>query len=90
MDDLLAENKLSAGKFSSIGNTLNTWKMHNEALAIFNKKLEIYPDKSTTWNQLGITNLLLGNTEEAIRCFSTLKDKNPMDSRAYQYYQLFN
>ena len=54
---------------STIGYTLNSWKMHNEALLVFEKRLEYFPDKLSVYNQIGITQLSLGRKEEARNSF---------------------
>ena len=90
MDSLFAEEKLSAGKFSSIAYTLNAWKMHKEALAIFKKRGELFPEKTSTWNQLGITNLYLADFEQAKNSFLTALAKDTINSRAVEYLRLMD
>ena len=88
LEDLFQDNKLSAGKLSSIGYTLNTWKMHPEAFLVFKKRMEYFPEKITTWNQLGITNLLMNNFNEASANFERVLKTDSTDSRALEYLKL--
>lgn len=90
IDSLFQNEQLTAGKLSSIGYTLNNWKMHEEALVVFNKRLEYYPNKTTTWNQLGITNLFLKNDPEAKENFKTILAADSTDSRSHEYIRLIN
>ena len=90
MTMLFSYRQLSSGKITSVGNTLNARGRHDEALAVFLKKQELFPLKPTTWNQLGITYMHLGRTEEALRSFDELLILRPNNSRALQYKTLIN
>lgn len=86
--NLHQNGQLTAGKLSSIGYTLNVWGLHEQALAIFKKRLELYPNLNTTWNQLGITNLYLNNIQEAEKNFQIVLETESNDSRAFEYKRL--
>jgi polyisoprenoid-binding protein YceI len=88
IDELHKGESLSAGNISSIGYTLLNWGQYDHALAVFNKRLFYFPEKTSTGNQLGITQLFLGNIEVARGHFQAVLDKNPNDSRAVEYLRL--
>ncbi len=90
IDSNYQNNNLSAGAMSTIGYTLNAWQMYEEAKVVFEKKLEYYPEKFSTLNQLGITNLFLGNQEIAREKFESLLKLDSTNSRAYEYLNLIN
>lgn len=90
MSMLFSYRQLSSGKITSVGNTLNARGRHEEALKVFIKKQELFPLKQTTWNQLGITYLSLGRSEEAGQCFDEMLQLQPTNSRAMQYKTLIN
>lgn len=88
IEELYSSNSIRSGNLSSIGYTLNSWKMYEQALVIFNKKMELYPDLNSTWNQLGITFLQLNNYPKARECFQKALQNNPVDSRAFEYLRM--
>jgi polyisoprenoid-binding protein YceI len=88
IDSLYQNEELTAGKLSSIGYTLNVWGLHEQAFVIFNKRLELYPNLNSTWNQLGITNLYLSNIQEAEKNFQNALETESNDSRALEYKRL--
>ncbi|MEQ9404112.1 MAG: YceI family protein [Cyclobacteriaceae bacterium] len=79
---------ITSGALSTIGYTLNEWKMYNEALEVFNKKAEYYPENEAIWNQLGITYLLMGNVDLAKQYFTRTLMSDSTDSRALEYLRL--
>ena len=89
-EDLNKQEELSPGKLSTIGNILNAWKMHEEALIIFKKKLDYFPDKIYTWDQIGVCNLYLGNLEEARSNFNQTLQLDPGDPKAKEYLRLLD
>lgn len=88
IDSLRVAEKLTSGKLSSIGYTLNAWKMHEDALQIFKLRALYYPERVSTWNQKGITHMLLGDLAEAEESFKTLLAIDSVDSRAFEYLRL--
>ncbi len=88
IDSLRVAEKLTSGKLSSIGYTLNAWKMHEAALEVFKLRALYFPERVTTWNQKGITHLLLGDLAEAEESFKTLLAIDSIDSRASEYLRL--
>lgn len=83
IDGNYENGKISAGILSTIGYTLNSWGLYEQALIVFEKRLELFPNSNSTWNQLGITNLYLNNFQEAVKCF-----QNVHDSRSLEYERL--
>lgn len=90
IDSLQNLGEISAGKLSTIGYTLNTWGTHENALSIFEKRKALFPEKASTWNQLGITNLYLNNYVEAKLNFKTTLTKDSVNTRAIEYLRLLN
>ena len=88
LKELKAAKKLSAGALSTIGYTLNAWDMHEEALAIFEKRLALFPEKTATWNQIGIANLYRKKYAEANKNFRMTLQNDSVDSRAMEYLRL--
>ena len=88
LDSLFQEEELSSGKLSTIGYTLNAWKMHKEASMVFQKRAEYYPEKISSQNQLGITNLFLNKLDIAKDYFQSALDMDSTDSRAHEYARL--
>ena len=62
--------------------------MHEDALAIFEKRLELFPKKLSTWNQLGVTYLFLNDKEKAKECFSKSLENDKKNSWAEEYLRL--
>ena len=90
VDQLFKEGSLSSGKLATIGYTLNTWKMYEQALIVFNKRLTFYPNSHSTFSQLGVTNLLLGNDEKAAEAFKAMLQIDSTSSRAAEYLRLLD
>ncbi|GAB5554952.1 MAG: hypothetical protein Sapg2KO_45430 [Saprospiraceae bacterium] len=90
MDSLFNQNKLTSGKYSSVGYTLNTWGMHEDALSIFQKRQKVYPKEITTPTQIGITNLYLERLEEAEKNFQATLEKDSTNTRAVAYLRLLD
>jgi len=90
IDESNNQEKLRSRTLSSLANILNAWEMHEEALSIFEKQLEYFPDKFYTWNWIGITNLYLGNVEQARKNFNTALQGDPDDPRAKEYLRLLD
>ena len=90
IDSLYKEEKISAGKLSTIGYTLNAWQMYKDALSVFEKRNMLFPEKASTWNQIGITNLYLNNFDEARKSFRTALTKDSIDSRGIEYLRLMD
>ncbi|MGH1364646.1 MAG: YceI family protein [Calditrichia bacterium] len=90
IDSLQKVGEISAGILSTIGYSLNTWGMYENALSIFEKRKMLFPEKASTWNQVGITNLYLNNFEEAEESFGTTLTKDSINSRAIEYLRLID
>ncbi len=88
IDDAFQKETLNSGKLSTIGNTLKHWKMYEEALAVFKKRLEYYPKKHSTHSQLGITYLLSEDYEKGVEQFRIALEKDATDSWASEYLRL--
>ncbi len=88
IDSIYQADQLSAGKLSTIGYTLNAWGQHEEARSIFEKRRALFPDLRSTWNQLGITALLLNDQASAQQLFEQAWAADSTDSRAHAYLQL--
>ena len=90
VDSLHDAGSLTSGMMSTIGYTLNAWNMHEEALAIFETRLALFPDKHSSYNQIGISKIHMGKTEEARIAFQKMIELNGSDSRAREYLRLLN
>ncbi len=90
MDSLNSKNAISIGKFSSVGNTLNQWSMYEEAKAIFKKKQKFFPGRPTTLNQLGITDILLGNYASGRKNFEKAFEMDSANPRASEYLRFLD
>ena len=90
IDSLHEAGSLTSGMMSTIGYTLNAWNMHEDALAIFEKRLALFPDKHSVHNQIGISKMLLGQNEDAKISFQKMQDFSDSDSRAKEYLRLLN
>ncbi|MDG2450031.1 MAG: YceI family protein, partial [Saprospiraceae bacterium] len=88
IDGLFKDDKLSSGILSTIGHTLNTWKMHDEAAHVFIKRKEYYPEKSTSWNQLGITELYKNDLSQAQINFESMLYEDSNNTQALEYIKL--
>lgn len=90
IDSLYVNDAITAGKISSIGYTLNAWSMYAEAERVFTKRLEHYPGKSSTHNQLGITRLLQNDLARATEQFKIVLEMDTINSRAFEYLRLID
>lgn len=88
VDSLHRIEKLSSGMLSTIGYTLNAWKMYPSALNIFQKRMALFPNKPSSLNQIGITNMYMKNFFEAEQKFKQSLTKDSTDSRAEEYLRL--
>ncbi|NNC83218.1 MAG: hypothetical protein HKN79_06545, partial [Flavobacteriales bacterium] len=79
---------LSSGQMTSIGRTLLAWQMYPEALSLFKKKKELFPENYSIHNDLGITRLLLNDTLLAKKEFEKVLIDEPENSKAYEYLRL--
>lgn len=52
---------------------------YDEALNLFEKGLELYPDDNRLWNQKGVALRSLGRYNEAIECFNKSLELVPKD-----------
>ncbi|MGQ0795002.1 MAG: tetratricopeptide repeat protein [Nitrosopumilaceae archaeon] len=52
---------------------------YDEALNLFEKALELYPDDNRLWNQKGVALRSLGRYNEAIECFNKSLELVPKD-----------
>ena len=88
IDSLNEVGSISAGKLSSVGYTLNTWGMYAEAKSVFDRRHELFPGRSSTLNQLGITYLFLSDQIAARTSFENAFEIDSTDSRANEYLRL--
>lgn len=58
-------------------------KRYEEAIASYEKALEIKSDKSEAWNNRGNVLAILGHYEEAIESFDKSLEYSPDDARAF-------
>lgn len=90
IDSLLATDQISSGKLSTIGYTLNARDRFEDAEKIFKKRLEAFPEKMTSLNQLGITYLLAGNRKMGSEMFRKMNESDSTDTRSKEYLRLIN
>jgi len=90
IDGLLEQKELRGRSLASIGYILNAWELYEEAILVFEKRLEYFPDEITAWNQIGISNLLLGNIEKARENFQKTLQEDPTDTKALEYLRLLD
>jgi polyisoprenoid-binding protein YceI len=88
IDSLSLKDGISAGEISSIGYTMNAWELYDEAKSVFEKRMALFPEKTSTYNQLGITSLLLKDNTGAKDYFNTAYAADSTDSRAFEYLRL--
>ena len=88
IDILFDEGKLSSGKLSTIGYTLNGWKRFDDAFQVFKMRLEFYPERITSLNQLGITHLQKKKYVKAHKNFQQMLTADSNDTRALEYIGL--
>lgn len=82
------ETALSSGALTTIGKTLQTWEMYEEAIVLFMKGTELYPDKASLHTNLGISYLLNNQEEKAIKQLKIALEMDPANSRAAAYLKL--
>ncbi len=90
IDSLNSNGLISAGKLSSVGYTLNEWKRHADAKIVFEKRQELFPGRSSTLNQLGITHLFLEDYASARSSFQQAFEMDSSDSRSHEYLRLLD
>ncbi|MCE7991921.1 MAG: hypothetical protein HEP71_08070 [Roseivirga sp.] len=83
----LPNGPLSAGALSTIGYTFFARQQLKEARSIFLLRQEFYPDRLSTYNQLGIIALAEGDTTNARNLFLEAS-KDSTDSRPMEYLKL--
>ena len=88
IDILFEDGKLSSGKLSTTGYTLNGWNRFDDAIQVFRKRLEFYPERITSLNQLGITYLHKKEFVEAHKYFQKMLTADSNDTRALEYIGL--
>ncbi len=89
IDEFFKEERLTSGALSSIGYTLTDWKLYDEANTIFGKRLEYFPTISTTYTQLGILNLLRGDSAIAIENFEKSLVMDSVNTRTIEYLRIY-
>lgn len=85
-----SREELRAGTLSTVGYSLNAWKMYEEAERIFKKKEELFGTSSTTLNQQGINYLFQEESDQAKRKFEKSIEADSINSRAIEYLRLLN
>ncbi|NNK79871.1 MAG: hypothetical protein HKO93_00110, partial [Flavobacteriales bacterium] len=88
LEDPSSDEKLNSWTMTAIGRTLNEWGEHEKALISFGKKLEAYPEKHSTYNDIGVTYLHLGDNLAAKMQFEKSLQSDSTDSRAHEYLRL--
>lgn len=83
----LPDSPVSAGALSTIGYTFFARQQLQEAKEVFMLRQELYPDRSSTYNQLGIIALAEGNYADAQTLFIKAS-KDSADSRPLEYLKL--
>lgn len=90
IDSLNSKGMISAGRLSSVGYTLNTWERYSEAKMVFSKRDQLFPERASTFNQLGITELFLENYPEARERFQKASEIDSSNSRSNEYLRLMD
>jgi tetratricopeptide (TPR) repeat protein len=78
-----AVKKLSATDWFEKGVVLGSAKQHNDAIAAFDKTLELNPRFAEAYNNRGSAYSALGNYKQAIRDFDKSIELNPQDASVY-------
>lgn len=77
-----------------IGTASVTLKLYNQGIEYLEKALELNPEHSQIYNNLGTAYLLTGNREKSIECYQKAIKLNPNDSVAFyniaSIYQIQN
>lgn len=89
-DSLFQQDLLPSGAMSTIGNTLNSWGMHKEAMQVFETKLQAFGPQSSIYNQLGTTSLYLDDKSGATSMFRKSLSLDSVNSRAVEYLKIIN
>ncbi len=88
INDFHSREELRTGTLSTVGYTLNEWEMYEEAEQVFKIKEDLFGKSDIVFNQLGITNLLLSNPDQAEVDFEKALTEDSTSSRAVEYLRL--
>ncbi|MEP0987471.1 YceI family protein [Ekhidna sp.] len=85
-----SKEEVSLSGLSTIGYTLDTWKMHADAIEVFNLKMRLGGASKVVFNQLGISHLSAGNNTLAKEFFLKSLEIDSVNSRSSEYLRLMN
>lgn len=88
IDSLFSNEAISSGKLSTIGYTLQEWKMYQEAHTIFDKKMELFGPSTIVFNQLGLNHLYQQEVDKAHEKFEEALKIDATNSRAVEYLRI--
>ena len=84
--DKVISSKLRSAALGGKGNSLMRLCNYNDAIAYFDRALEMSPNFSMAWNNKGIVMIELGKRAEAMHCFSKALEIDPQDKVALHNY----
>ncbi len=90
INNLYNSEEISSGKLSTIGSTLNEWQMFEDARQIFELKGALFGKSDIVFNQLGITDIFLKDTDRARKNFKKALIVDSTNSRAVEYERLID
>jgi len=68
---------VTAAEYNDRGNVLFNEGKYDEAIAEYNKAIELYPEYSSAWNNKGVALEKLGRNEEALECYNKALQLDP-------------